>query len=309
MPIEIRPLENIGAEVTGVDLSAPVSEADKAGVYRAWLDYGVLLFRGIGVDAEAQVNLSKWFGSLIDNVDNHALKSLSVKDSKELIAVSSEGMPGGPSYFIDGKLTTGYLFWHQDLVYTPSICKGSLLRMIKKPEHGGQTGWIDTEKVYNALPDETKARIEKMQVRHRLRVDVNGVPFGLPKDIRFATQEEAPYAATAMPTLPDVVHPLVQVHPETGRKSLGISPLGLVEIVGLPKEESDALLRELVEFSLQPQFEYIHDWSPNDMVAWDNRRTIHCACGYPHGETRVAHRTTIAGTMNSGRIYEELATA
>ncbi|MNR00235.1 Alpha-ketoglutarate-dependent taurine dioxygenase [compost metagenome] len=309
MPIEFRPLESFGAEVVGLDLTAPVADSIQAEVRAAWLEHGVLLFRGIGVSTEVQVELSKWFGELLNNEDNYALKSLSVAGSKELIEVSRGGTPTSPSYFIDGKLKAGYLFWHQDLVYTPSICKGSLLRMVKMCDEGGETGWIDTAKVYDALSQEMKARIEGMEVRHRLRVNLRGVPFGLPESLREATQEEAPYTQTSVPLLSDVVHPLVQTHPETGRKSLGISPLGLVEILGLSPEESDALLRELVAFTLQPRFMFVHAWDENDMVVWDNRRTIHSVFGYPYGQQRIAQRATLAGEVTSGRYYEEALNA
>lgn len=305
MPIEFSPLKSFGAEVIGLDLTSPVADSVKAEVRAAWLDHGLLLFRGLGVNSEVQIDLSKWFGDLLENEDNYALKSLSLKGSKELIEVSRGGTPMGPSYFIDGKLKAGYLFWHQDLVYTPSICKGSLLRMVKMCDEGGETGWIDTAKVYDALSKEMKVRIEGMEVRHRLRISCEGVPFGLPKSLRQATQQEAPYTGTSVALLPDVVHPLVQTHPDTGRKSLGIAPLTLVEILGIPREESDALLRELVEFTLQPQFMFVHAWKENDMVVWDNRRTIHSVLGYPYGQQRIAHRATLAGEMNSGRYYEK----
>jgi taurine dioxygenase len=309
MSVEFRPLNNIGAEVVGLDLTAPVSDSVKADVYAAWLDYGVLLFREMGTDADAQVALTEWFGDLLDNEDNYALKSLSVEGTKQIIEVSRGGKPMSPSYFIDGKLTAGFLFWHQDLVYTPEICKGSLLRMVQIPEEGGQTGWVDTAKAYDALSDEMKARIDGMELRHCLRTDLNGVPFGLPKSLREATMEEAPYDKPSFPALPHVVHPLVQLHPETGRKSLGISPLSIVGILGLPKDESDALLKELVEFTLRPEFMLIHEWTVNDMIVWDNRRTIHSVLGYPYGQQRVAHRTTLSGKVNSGRLYQEAVDA
>jgi taurine dioxygenase len=121
--------------------------------------------------------------------------------------------------------------------------------------------------------------------------------------------EEAPYDKPSFPALPHVVHPLVQLHPETGRKSLGISPLSIVGILGLPKDESDALLKELVEFTLRPEFMLIHEWTVNDMIVWDNRRTIHSVLGYPYGQQRVAHRTTLSGKVNSGRLYQEAVDA
>ena len=305
MTLEFLPLQSFGVEVVGLDMTAPVPDAVKAEVREAWLEHGLVLFRKIGTSADVQLELSSWFGDLLANEDNYALKSLSVEGSKDLIEVSRGGKPMGPSYFIDGKLTAGYLFWHQDLVYTPSICKGSLLRMIRMCEEGGATGWVDTAMVYDALSPEMKARIDGMEVRHRLRISIEGVPFGVPETLRAATMEEAPYTGTKVALLPDVVHPLVQVHPDTGRKSLGIAPLTLVEILGIPREESDALLKELVEFALQPRFMYIHQWQNNDMIVWDNRRTIHAVLGYPYGQERIAHRATLAGEMNSGRFYEE----
>jgi len=307
MSIEFRPLRSFGAEVVGLDLTQPVADSVKAEVRTAWLDHGLLLFRGIGVNSEVQVALSKWFGDLLENADNYALKSLSLEGSKELIEVSRGGVPQGPSYFIDGKLKAGLLFWHQDLVYTPSICKGSLLRMVRMCENDGETGWIDTAMVYDALPKEMKDRIAGMEVRHRLRVNLDDIPFGLPKSLKKATQEEAPYTGTKVALLPDVVHPLVQIHPDTGRKSLGIAPLTLVEILGIPREESDKLLAELVEFTLQPRFMFVHAWKNNDMIVWDNRRTIHTVFGYPYGQERIAHRATLSGEMNSGRFYEAAA--
>lgn len=305
MSVEFRSLQSFGAEVVNLDLTSPVPDSIKAEVRAAWLEHGLLLFRGQGVNSEIQVALSQWFGDLLENEDNYALKTLSVKGSKELIEVSRGGVPTSPCYFVDGKLKAGLLFWHQDLVYTPSICKGSLLRMVKMCEEDGQTGWIDTAMVYDALSKEMKARIEGMEVRHRLRVNLDGVPFGLPKSLRKATQEEAPYTGTSVALLPDVVHPLVQTHPDTGRKSLGIAPLTLVEILGIPRDESDQLLRELVEFTLQSKFMYVHAWKNDDMIVWDNRRTIHSVFGYPYGQQRIAHRATLAGEFNSGRFYKE----
>ena len=301
MTIEAQPLKSIGAEIMGLDLSGPVDAETRATLYQAFLDYGVLLFRGLGVNEEAQLRLSNAFGEL----EEHVLKSLSVGGSKDLIEVSRAGKPMAPSYYIKGRLLSGYLFWHQDLVYTPSICKGGLLRMVKMPSEGGETGWIDTAKVYDALPEATQQQIAGLEVRHCLRVDLDGVPFGLDPTIRKASMEEAPYECPPFPDLPDVVHPLVSVHPESGRKSLAISPLSLVQIIGMPKAESDALLKSLVEHTLQPEFMLIHRWAVNDMVLWDNRRTIHSVLGHPSGQDRVAHRTTLAGKMNSGRLYKE----
>ncbi len=119
--------------------------------------------------------------------------------------------------------------------------------------------------------------------------------------------EEAPYEVPRFPKLPHVVHPLVSVHPETGKKSLAISPYSLVGVEGMTRAESDELLRMLVEHAIRPEFRYIHHWANNDMVLWDNRRTIHATFGYPYGQDRVAVRTTLTGSMNTGRVVPEVA--
>lgn len=300
MAAVIRPLRNIGAEVLNIDPEQPVSTEDRDVMYRAWLEHGVLLFRGMGTSAHAHIQLSRCFGEL----EEHVLKALLVDDHKELIAVERGGKPMAPSYYIRGTLTTGYLFWHQDLCYTPTISKGGMLRMIEMPESGGETGWIDTIKSYDALPEATKQKIDGLEVRMRLRTDLTGVPFGLDPSIREASQEEVPWELAGFPKFPDVIHPLVSIHPETGRKSLAISPLTLVEIVGMDSKESDDLLRSLVEHSLREEFMLVHRWAINDMVLWDNRRTIHSAFGHPPGQTRVAYRTTLAGGMTSGKVVQ-----
>ncbi|MGE0383346.1 MAG: TauD/TfdA dioxygenase family protein [Gammaproteobacteria bacterium] len=299
MDIDFRPLRNIGAEVLGLDLGRPIDSATRACLYRAWLDHGVLLFRGLGVDVETHLALSRCFGDL----EEHVLKSLLVGDSKELIEVSRGGTPMGPSYYVGGRLLCGYLFWHQDLAYTPSICKGGILRMVKAPASGGETGWVDTALAYDALPAATRERIEGLEVRHRLRCEMDSAPFGVDRSMRRASIQEAPYDMPSFPDLPDVVHPLVSTHPETGRKSLGISPLSLVDVIGMPREDSDELLAGLVAHALREEFMLVHRWGVDDLVLWDNRRTIHAVFGHPYGQDRVAHRTTLAGGLNSGRIH------
>jgi taurine dioxygenase len=303
MAVEFKPLKSIGVEVVGLDVSRPIDEATKAQMYEQFLEHGVLLFRKICTTPEIHFAISRCFGDL----EEHALKDLHVEGNKDLIAVSERGMAMGPSWWIKGKLTTGFLFWHQDLVYTPEICKGAILRMIECPEAGGETGWIDTTKVYDALPDSMKKRIESLEVRHCLRLTPEGVKFGLPSPMHQATQEEAPWKMAPFPKMPDTVHPLVSVHPETGRKSLAISPYSIISILGMSSQESDQLIAELVAHTLQPQFMYVHKWEPNDAVLWDNRRTLHQAFGYPAGQQRVAHRTTLDSKMKSGRLYTEAA--
>ena len=92
-----------------------------------------------------------------------------------------------------------------------------------------------------------------------------------------------------------VVHPVVRTHPETGRKALFVSEHFTTRIVGLPQEESDALLAQLLEHSTRAEYVYRHVWQPHDLVFWDNRSLMHLAAGTPNHLRRKLYRTTIEG--------------
>ena len=100
-----------------------------------------------------------------------------------------------------------------------------------------------------------------------------------------------------------MLHPMVTVHPESGLKTLILSPQGYVKIEGMEQEESDALFDAIMTHALQPRYEYRHRWSVDDMVLWDNRRMMHMAAGWPYGQQRFAYRTTLKGGMEVGRPY------
>ena len=103
-------------------------------------------------------------------------------------------------------------------------------------------------------------------------------------------------------TFPPVAHSLVWTHPESGRKSLVLSPIHLIEIVGMPRSQGDPILQELVEHTTSGRFSYVHDWQVNDIVLWDNWRTMHTAFGTPQGLHRVVQRTTIRSERETGRV-------
>lgn len=104
------------------------------------------------------------------------------------------------------------------------------------------------------------------------------------------------------PDFPDCAYPIVLVQPESGREILNIGPMFLHHVDGLPDDESDALLRELVGHVTQPELAYYHHWKPDDVILWDNWRMMHSATGTAAGVKRIIHRTTILGGATLGRI-------
>ena len=298
--LNVMPLANVGAEVTGADWANPITDEMAQALYAAWLEHGVLVFPKAGANNEIHVRLSRVFGEL----EIHPLKALQADDYKELAPFGlQEGEElRNSGVMCDGEHLCGFLYAHQDTAYTPNLCKGSMLRMLRTPEQGGDTLFWDTAKAYREMPDAMKRRIaplatiQSMRVMPPRRLWGMGQATALPVDFEMDRQQMDKYPKE----YPLVLHPMVATHPESGLKTLILSPQGYVKIEGMDQAESDELFDEVVGHVLQPQYEYRHHWSVDDMVLWDNRRMLHMAAGWPYGQTRFAFRTTLKGGMELG---------
>jgi len=296
MDFEVTPLSGgVGVEVVGLDLEAGIAEETARALRRLWLDAGVVLFRGLGTSPEALLELSHCFGEL----EPHPIEHFRLPGYPELIQLSNEGGLTGPVYELDGVATYGHIPWHTDLAFTTTPNAGAVLRMVRNSEHGGQTGWVDTAKAWETLSDALKARIEGLEARYHFTRDLSGMRFNRPEGRLISA------ALKDIPDFPPVAHPLVWIHPETGQRILNLSTLNIQSILGLPEVESDALIEQLIEHTLQPEFQYIHDWQDDDIIVWDNRRTQHMAFGHPVDEVRIVQRSTLRGTARMGRLIEK----
>ncbi len=294
MTIDAKPLSGgVGAEITGLDLSRPIDDATADALNEAWLESAILVFRGMGTSMEAHLRLSRAFGEL----EVHPIPSIRLKDHDEIIELANKGGTEQMVYRFDGEQIAGRIPWHTDMIYTPTPNRGALLRMVEAPASGGQTGWIDTALAYDALPDEMKARIEGLEGRFNFVKDLREMRFGKIWDIELET-----FGNIEFPEFPDVAHPLVWTHPLSGRKSLSVSTVQLLDMVGMSHAEGDPILEELVNHTIDGRFTYVHDWTVGDMVLWDNWRTMHTALGISPSDTRVVHRTTMPGGHQMGRL-------
>jgi taurine dioxygenase len=297
---EAEPLENIGAEIVGLDPNALTDEV-RLDLYATWMEYGVLLFREGAADAETHLKLAKVFGEL----EIHPVKSLLVEGQEELIWLGGQGKNSGGARVIDGDVRLGHTYWHQDTAYTPNICKGSMLRMVTTSKRAGNTLWADTSKAYDALPKDLAERIAKLETLQQY-TDLARTTWGMPgHEVRQATPEEGPASQVEVPDFPHVAHPMVVNHPENGRKALLLSPLGYLTIVGVPEDEADEIFEAVVAHTVKPDFCYEHWWTENDLVLWDNRRSLHYAMGFPVDDNRIIQRATLAGPLPTGRLCEE----
>ena len=297
--IDITPLGPdvpFGAIVSGLTLAHLDDAAMRKRLFELWIDRGVLLFRGEDTP-EMHVRLSKCFGDL----ERHVFPEAWAEGHPELVKIKYYP-DDGSVYEINGELRGGWLPWHSDLVYTNKINRGGILRPIQLPSALGMTGFIDQIAAYDRLPNALKTEIEKLHVVYAMDLNNANHKFGHPEQIRFVRGAKSFHKIMRREyEYPRVVHPMVYVQAETGRKVLNVSPafaLGIYEIGG---PQGDELLREVVALSTDPSLAYFHTYRTGDMMLWDNWRTLHCATGVPVNDTRIMHRTTISGDYALGR--------
>ncbi len=304
MALHITPLESVGVEVSGFDITQAMGDALKSELISLWDEHAIVVFRGQNVDPKSQIEFSRTFGPLA----THPIKETTSAEHPELFMLVNE--PEKEKYHTasyNGELVVGRLDWHMDLHYTGKPNRGALLRSVVCAEKDGLTGFADLSKAYDALDADTKSLLEKIEVaycfsmqrRHMRYVDLEGY-------------EPGPYSPTKpadvnFPNFPDVAYPAVVTHPVTGRKVLEIADQFLDRIVApheadLCNDEAIELLERLVAHTRRPEFHYFHEWQEGDMVLWDNWRVTHCATGTPPGVQRVIHRTTIEGGTTLGRV-------
>lgn len=268
----------IGAIVEGIS-SPDCAREDAEALYQGFLDYGLLLFPDISLTPVQHVSFSHLFGA----TECHPIESIRHAQCPELIVLTANSAEQIPDGDPRGDEVVGQIPWHTDLTYTKTPSLGALLAAVQVPDEGGLTGWIDTAAVYDALPEQMKQRISGLRVEH----DFANNQAATRRSVK--ESDEPPQT----PRFPPVVHPLVDVHPETGRKILNVSPLFAARILDVPEAEGAELLKELQNFATQAHFAYVHDWQVGDLMLWDNRRTMHRAFGYPRKYQRVMHRSTL----------------
>jgi taurine dioxygenase len=173
--------------------------------------------------------------------------------------------------------------WHTDDSYMAVPAKATLLHSMEIPSQGGRTWFCNMHTVYEALPESTRKKIDGARAMHGY-------------DTARARNRPSPRTPQEIAETPDVEHPLVRTHPDTGRKALYLNFNRLDRIVAMEREESDAVLDELAAEARKPEHHFGHTWSVGDVVIWDNRATMHRVdVDYPMGERRIMQRVLIEG--------------
>ena len=271
--IEVRPLgRQIGVEVRGVDVRT-LDDAGFTTLYRAWLDHNVLVVPGQELTIEEFLHYSRRFGVVVP----HPSKSTRHPDYAEItqLGVNKFGPDGQLDMAIYRRGAEG---WHTDGAYDEEPFKATQLYALAVPSRGGDTHFASMYAAYDALPARLKETLDGRK---------GAFTYG---GRRKATALLNPEDRDWIP----VYHPIIRVHPETGRKGLYFDPGKILAIDGLEPGESDAIIEELTARMITPDGQYTHHWRKGDIVIWDNRCSYHkAAADYPPEEDRIHWRVSI----------------
>lgn len=261
--LDVRPMtKRIGAEVFGVDLTAPPGNQTLSGIHDALMAHQVIFFRDQQLDHESHKRLGRAFGRLAIHSGVAGLP-----DHKEIVAIHADA---------DSKFVAGE-DWHSDLSCDAEPPMGSILYLPIVPEDGGDTLFASMYAAYDALSPAMKAFLDPLTAVH----DGNHVYKAL-----FPDSDKV---------YPRNTHPVIRTHPVTRRKGLYVNASYTTRIAELATGESDAVLAFLYQHVKNPNFQVRFRWRPNSVAFWDNRCTQHLAVWDYFPETRSGYRVTIAG--------------
>lgn len=291
MTIDIRPIDPVNraffaGEVSGIDLTRPLSDEEVTAIHAGMDRFGVLVFHDQRLDDEQQLVFSRQLGPL-EQATGDIMPPEQRRMSMDLNDISNLDVNGNVLARDDRRrlFSLGNLLWHSDSSFKDVPAKYSLLSARTIPAAGGNTEFADMRAAYDALDEETKREVRDLICRHS-QIYSRGM-LGFEDFTEAERQKWAP-----------VRQRLVRRHPSTGRLSLYLaSHAG--EIEGWPVPEARAFLRDLNEHATQRQFVYAHVWRPFDLVIWDNRVTMHRARRFNSKEVRDMRRTTLTNEVSS----------
>ena len=267
----------IGAEVTGIDLKAPVPEGIGADLRHALARHHVLFFRSQHLSIADQKRVTAIFGPLM-----RIPYVTPMEKEPEVIRVLKEADEGGGVF--GGE-------WHQDFSFLDRPPAGSVLSAHEVPPFGGDTLWISLTRAWETLAEPLRGLLRGRDAVH----------VGRPYGVKWAPPEEERSGASIEMARGDPTadeerhHPAVLRNPATGCESLFLNPLYTLRLDGLSEAESRPILAQIQAHVLRPDFACRIRWRAGDVAVWDNLFTQHFAVNDYHGHRREMFRTTFAG--------------
>ncbi|WP_145339885.1 taurine dioxygenase [Pantoea sp. PSNIH1] len=264
----------IGAQVSDVDLSRPLSDAQFEQLYHGLLRHQVLFLRNQVITPQQQRALAVRFGDLhIHPVYPHAA---GVEEIIEL-DTHQDNPPDNDN-------------WHTDVTFIETPPAIALLAAKLLPESGGDTLWSSGIAAYETLSEPVKQLLSGLQAEHDFKKSFQEYKYR-------RTPEEHQRWQQAVAKHPPVRHPAIRTHPVSGRKALFVNEGFTTRLLGVSEKESDALLNYLFAHATKPEFQVRWRWQENDIAIWDNRMTQHYANADYYPARRIMHRATVLGDV------------
>jgi taurine dioxygenase len=259
----------LGAEIAGVDLSSPLSDAVIGEIRHAWLDHLVIFFRGQKLTPRQQLEFAQHFGEPMEYPQLNGLPDYPL--ITPVVKLEHERVNFGG-------------IWHSDTTYLERPPMGSMLYAIEIPPYGGDTLFANQYLAYETLSETYRKLLDRLVgVNSSLKADAS------------RTREDRLRAAGVESKILVGEHPVVRTHPETGRKALFVNVGHTTHFKGFSQEESRPLLEYLFQHQARPEFTCRFRWEPGSLAFWDNRCAQHNPVNDYHGFRRVMHRVTLAG--------------
>lgn len=273
---EVQPVAGaLGAEVRNIDLREPLSDSGFETLHAALLEHQVLFFREQDVNPQQHRDLAHRFGELLCHP----------------AYPTPEGFPEVTILEHSAEKPSKIEVWHADMTFRPQPPLGSILQAKVVPQRGGDTLWASMSAAYEALSPAMQDFLSGLTAVHDFK-------YGFKESLAEPGGYER--LKQAVEDNPPVTHPVVRVHPVSGRKSLFVNALFTTHIVELSAVESRAVLAMLFEHMVQPEFTCRFRWEPNSIAFWDNRITMHKPVN-DHGlQNRVLQRVVILGDTPQG---------
>lgn len=268
----------LAADIEGLDLSRPLDPDTLSGLRAAWLEHLVLRFRGTVLSDPQLLAFSRLLGEL-DPPGPNPYGAPFNPLHPEINVISNLRDGERPL----GNLGDGEAVWHQDMTYVEAPPMGSMLMALEVPPEGGDTFWSNLYLAWDTLPADLRREVCGRVAIHDSTYNSAGM---MRRGMKPVTDpREAPGAR----------HPLVVVHPETGRRALLLGRRRNAYVLGLPLPDSEALLDALWAHATQPSLVFRQQWQVGDLLLWDNRATLHRRDAFDPASRRLMHRTQIRG--------------
>ncbi len=264
------------AEIDGVDLST-IGDGDFEEVYRAWVEYGVLRFRGQKLDDPQLEAFSARFGPLEKLPLRLTPEQEKRIPSLYVVPLSNITIDGKPI----GGLGNSEANWHSDMTYEETPPPASVLLSIEIPAEGGDTQFCCQHAALEAMPESLSARLADLRIKH----DASHTSIG---------KRRPGFDDVTDPSeVPGAIHPAIRRHEESGRNALYLGRREFAHIVGMTLEDSETLLDELWRYASLPQNVWTQQWNVGDVIIWDNRRVLHRRDAFPNHMRRMMRRCQV----------------